>query len=50
MPGKLADLIILSQHPAAVDPKTLDQIKVQKTIKEDVAIFGRPPEDSRGAN
>ncbi|MCA0870856.1 amidohydrolase [Seohaeicola saemankumensis] len=46
-PGKLADLIILSQDPTAVDPETLDQIKVLKTIKEDVVIFERGPDDTR---
>jgi predicted amidohydrolase YtcJ len=37
--GKLADLIILDQDPTAVDPETLDQIKVVETIKEGVTIF-----------
>ncbi|MEJ2329144.1 MAG: amidohydrolase [Gammaproteobacteria bacterium] len=38
-PGKLADLVILSDDPTAVDPETLDQLKVVKTIKEGVTIF-----------
>jgi len=46
-PGKLADLIILSQDPTTVDPETLDQIQVLRTIKEDVVIFERDPEDTR---
>ena len=37
--GKLADLIILSKDPTAIDPETLDTIKVLKTIKEDTVIF-----------
>ncbi|MGD8678067.1 MAG: amidohydrolase, partial [Chromatiales bacterium] len=38
-PGKLADLVILSDDPTAVDPETLDQLKVVETIKEGVTIF-----------
>jgi predicted amidohydrolase YtcJ len=37
--GKLADLIILSKDPAAIDPESLDTIKVLKTIKEGTVIF-----------
>ncbi len=37
--GKLADLIILSKDPTAIDPETLDTIKVLKTIKEGKVIF-----------
>ena len=37
--GKLADLVILSDDPTAVDPETLDQLKVVETIKEGVTIF-----------
>ena len=37
--GKLADLIILSKDPTAIDPETLDSIKVLKTIKEGKVIF-----------
>ena len=37
--GKLADFVILDQDPTAVDPETLDQIKVLETIKEGVTIF-----------
>lgn len=40
-PGKLADLVILSDDPTAVDPETIDTIKVMTTIKEDVVIFQR---------
>jgi predicted amidohydrolase YtcJ len=38
-PGKLADLVILSGDPTAVDPETLDQLKVVETIKEGVTVF-----------
>jgi predicted amidohydrolase YtcJ len=37
--GKLADFVILDQDPTAVDPESLDQIKVLETIKEGVTIF-----------
>jgi len=37
--GKLADFVILDKDPTAVDPETLDQIKVTETIKEGVTVF-----------
>lgn len=37
--GKLADLVILSDDPTAVDPETLDQLKVVETIKEGSTVF-----------
>ncbi|MGI9524704.1 MAG: amidohydrolase [Hyphomicrobiaceae bacterium] len=37
--GKLADLVILSQDPTAVDPETLSELKVTETIKEGVSIY-----------
>jgi predicted amidohydrolase YtcJ len=37
--GKLADFVILDNNPLAVDPETLDQIKVTETIKDGVTIF-----------
>jgi predicted amidohydrolase YtcJ len=37
--GKLADFVILSKDPTAVDPETLDSLKVLTTIKEDVVVF-----------
>ena len=37
--GKLADLVILDQDPTAVDPETIDRIKVVQTIKEDLVVF-----------
>ncbi|ADN76317.1 Amidohydrolase 3 [Ferrimonas balearica DSM 9799] len=38
-PGKLADLVVLSADPTAVDPETLDQLTVVMTIKEDQVIY-----------
>ncbi|WP_170372629.1 amidohydrolase [Ruegeria arenilitoris] len=37
--GKLADFVILSDDPTAVDPETLAQLRVLTTIKEDAVIF-----------
>jgi len=37
--GKLADLVILSDDPTAVDPETLDAIVVLETIKEGKTIY-----------
>jgi predicted amidohydrolase YtcJ len=37
--GKLADLIILDKDPTAIDPETLDTIKVVQTIKEGVTVY-----------
>ncbi|WP_170441234.1 amidohydrolase [Ruegeria arenilitoris] len=37
--GKLADFVILSDDPTAVDPETLAQLRVVTTIKEDAVIF-----------
>ncbi len=39
--GKLADFVILSDDPTAIDPETLDTLKVTETIKEDQSIFVR---------
>ena len=37
--GKLADFVILSDDPTAIDPEVLDTIKVLVTIKEDKVVF-----------
>jgi hypothetical protein len=37
--GKLADFAILSKDPTAVDPRTIDTIKVTETVKEGKSIF-----------
>jgi predicted amidohydrolase YtcJ len=47
--GKLADFVILTEDPAAVDPETLDQIVVAETIKEGVTIYTAPPEKLKKA-
>lgn len=38
-PGKLADFVILSADPTAVDPETLDTLKVMQTIKKGQVIY-----------
>ena len=40
--GKLADFVILSGDPLAIDPETLDDLKVMATIKEGVTVYTRP--------
>jgi len=42
--GKLADFVILDKDPTAVDPETIDRIKVTETIKEGVTVFKLTPE------
>jgi hypothetical protein len=41
--GKLADFVVLSKDPTAVDPDTLDELKVTETIKEGVSVFVLTP-------
>jgi predicted amidohydrolase YtcJ len=47
--GKLADLVILSADPTAVDPTTIDRIKVTETIKEGVTVFRLDDAEQRKA-
>jgi predicted amidohydrolase YtcJ len=37
--GKLADLVILSDDPTAVDPETLDSLTVAETVKEGTSVY-----------
>jgi predicted amidohydrolase YtcJ len=41
--GKLADLVILSKDPTAVDPETLADIQVVETIKEGQTVYSAGP-------
>ena len=48
-PGKLADFVVLSDDPTAVDPEGLDQLRVRVTIKEDGVVFdAEGDEDAAG--
>ena len=47
--GKLADFVILDQDPTAVDPETLDTLKVTETIKEGETVFALTVEEERKA-
>ena len=42
--GKLADFVILTEDPTAIDPETLDQIKIAETVKEGETIYAATPE------
>jgi len=48
--GKLADFVILSKDPTAVDPETLDELKVTETIKEGASVFVLSPAEQRRAS
>jgi predicted amidohydrolase YtcJ len=37
--GKLADFVILDKDPTAIDPETIDTIKVTETIKEGSTVY-----------
>lgn len=43
-PGKLADLVVLSGDPTAIDPEQLDTLRVEETIKEDRVIYRAVPQ------
>jgi len=42
-PGKLADLVVLSANPLAVDAATIKDISVLRTIKEGVTVYEAKP-------
>jgi predicted amidohydrolase YtcJ len=37
--GKLADFVVLSANPLEVDPETLAELKVLRTIKEGASVY-----------
>ncbi len=39
-PGKLADMVILSDNPLTVETDKIKEIKVLATIKEGQVVFG----------
>jgi predicted amidohydrolase YtcJ len=48
--GKLADLVVLSTDPTAIDPEALDSIRILQTIKEGVTIYDRPADADADAS
>jgi predicted amidohydrolase YtcJ len=40
--GKLADLVVLSDNPVAIDPQAINTIRVLETIKEGKTVWSRP--------
>ena len=46
--GKVADLIVLSDDPTAIDPETLDSLKVEETIKHGETIYTRKDDEKQG--
>ena len=38
-PGKLADMVVLSDDPLAIEPMKIKDIKVMETIKEGKTVF-----------
>jgi predicted amidohydrolase YtcJ len=48
--GKLADFVVLTEDPTAVNPDNIDQIKVAETIKEGVVIYTASPEKLKKAD
>ena len=40
-PGKLADMVILSENPIAIDPMKINTIQVLQTIKDGVTVYVR---------
>lgn len=46
--GKIADFVVLSEDPTAIDPETLDTIKIIATIKDDEVIYERDENVQKG--
>ncbi|MDW4499262.1 amidohydrolase [Sulfitobacter sp. D35] len=46
--GKLADFVLLSDDPTAVDPETLDSLRVMATIKEDAVVYAAEDNVQKG--
>lgn len=46
--GKVADFVILSKDPTAIDPETLDTLKVMESIKDGETIYTRQEDETPG--
>jgi predicted amidohydrolase YtcJ len=46
--GKIADFVILSEDPTAINPEALDQIDVLVTIKDDMVVYEAAGDTRRG--
>jgi predicted amidohydrolase YtcJ len=46
-PGKLADLVVLSGDPTAIDPERLDTLRVEQTIKAGRVVYTAPRGERR---
>ncbi|WP_417766763.1 amidohydrolase [Stappia sp.] len=46
--GKVADLVVLSNDPTAIDPEALDTLKIQETIKRGQTIYTRKDDEKQG--
>jgi predicted amidohydrolase YtcJ len=42
-PGKLADMVVLSDNPLTIDPASINSIVVLETIKEGKSVYRREP-------
>ena len=47
--GKIADFVILSDDPTAIDPEGIDQIDVLVTIKDGAVVYEAKDDTRRGA-
>jgi predicted amidohydrolase YtcJ len=46
--GKIADFVVLSKDPTAIDPETLASVEVLTTIKEDTVIYEAAEGERKG--
>lgn len=46
--GKIADFVVLSDDPTAIDPEALDQIEVLVTIKDGAVVYEMQSDTRRG--
>jgi hypothetical protein len=43
--GKLADFVVLTKDPTAIDPEKIDEIKIAETIKEGETVYAATKEE-----